>query len=66
MAETTGRLNAIAMMLEGLCMERPSSSLSTETLGFTFLLTSNLNIQSTIAEDVPLSVILRLAVSEVK
>jgi hypothetical protein len=51
MVEIIGKSNVIVMMLEGMYLERLSSSLSTETPVFTFFQISNQNIQSTTAED---------------
>ena len=51
MVEIIGKSNVIVMMLEGMSLERLSSSLSTETQVFTSFQISNQNIQSTTAED---------------
>ena len=51
MVEIIGKSNVIVMMLEGMSLERLSSSLSTETPVFTSSQISNQNIQSTTAED---------------
>lgn len=51
MEEIIGKSNVIVMMLVGMCLEKQSSSLSTETQAFISFQISNQNIQSTTAED---------------